>query len=69
MPMTLGTVARRLGVDPWKVQRCIERGFFAPSKRIGAYRVIEETEMAAFADAMRRAGYLENRAATLAISA
>lgn len=69
MPITLGTVARRLGVDPWKVQRCIQRGFFTPSNRLGHYRVIEEAELPAFADAMRQAGYLDDKANALALSA
>jgi hypothetical protein len=57
-PLTVGAVARRLGVAAWQVRRVFERGFLPPANRVGPYRVIDPADLAEVEAALRRAGYL-----------
>jgi DNA-binding transcriptional MerR regulator len=61
--LTIGDAARRLGVPHWKVRRLFERGLLAPAMRVGAYRVVAESDLPRIATALIRAGYLSGEAA------
>ena len=56
--MTIGTVARRFGCQPWQVRRLFERGILPPAPRVGQYRVIRPADLATVELALREAGYL-----------
>jgi DNA-binding transcriptional MerR regulator len=57
-PLTIGAVARRLGVRPWQVRRLFESGTLPEPSRVGAYRVVAENELPRIERALRKAGYL-----------
>jgi hypothetical protein len=57
--LTLGTIARRYGLPVWKVRRLWERGLLPPAQRVGAYRVVAESELPRVEAALRDAGYLQ----------
>jgi hypothetical protein len=56
--LTLGQVARRLGVETWKVQAMLRRGLGPTPYKIGPYRCLHERDLPRLADAMRAVGYL-----------
>ena len=56
--MTIGDVARRLGIPAWKVRRLFERGVLPPARRVGIWRVISTKELPKVEKALQEAGYL-----------
>ncbi len=58
LPLTIGAVAQRLGVQPWQVRRLFVRGLLPAAARVGAYRVLFEDDLPAVKAALRQAGYL-----------
>ena len=63
---TVGTVAKRYGVRPWRVRRLFERGFLPPAPRVGAYRIIAAADLPKVEQALRDAGYLASEGACTA---
>jgi hypothetical protein len=59
--LTIGTVARQLGVPTWQVRRVIERGLVPEPPRAGAYRIFSIADLPKIEGALRRAGYLRSR--------
>jgi DNA-binding transcriptional MerR regulator len=56
--LTIGNIAARFGVPAWQVRRLFERGLLPPAARVGAYRVIAESDLPRVEEALRKAGYL-----------
>lgn len=56
---TVGELAARFGVPQWMVRRLYETGQLPPAARIGAYRVVPESEVGAVGRALAKAGYLK----------
>ncbi|HYT90016.1 MAG TPA: hypothetical protein VEL76_15020 [Gemmataceae bacterium] len=56
--LTLGQVARTVGIDVWQVQRALERGFDFPTHKIGVYRCVYASDLPLVRQALERAGYL-----------
>jgi hypothetical protein len=61
--ISLGVVAKRLGCELWQVRRLFERGFLHPAHRIGAYRVVKESELPKIKAALVKVGYLKKKKA------
>jgi hypothetical protein len=57
--LTLGQVAARYGVRLWQVRRLYERKLLPEPARVGAYRVIRESDLPQIGAALQRAGYLQ----------
>jgi hypothetical protein len=57
--LTTGAAARRLGCQPWQIRRLFERALLPQAPRVGAYRIIPVTDLPHVAEALRRAGYLQ----------
>jgi DNA-binding transcriptional MerR regulator len=57
-PLTIGAVAEHFGVSPWQVRRLFERGMLLPAARVGAYRVVESSDLPEIKKALQNAGYL-----------
>lgn len=58
--LTVGQVAEHFRVAPWKVGRLFERGLLPSPTKVGPYRVVAESDLAAVEDALRRGGYLKD---------
>jgi DNA-binding transcriptional MerR regulator len=58
--MTLGDVARLVGVDVWQVRRLYERGLLPPAARVGGKRVVSAAELPRVRRALTEAGYLRS---------
>ena len=43
--LTIGAVADHFGVAPWQVRRLFERGMLPPAARVGAYRVVDPSDL------------------------
>jgi len=56
--LTLGQVAKTVGVDVWQVQRALERGFAFPTHKVGVYRCVYASDLHLVRQALERAGYL-----------
>lgn len=56
--LTVGQVAEHFRVAPWKVGRLFERGLLPSPTKVGPYRVVAESDLAAVECALRRGGYL-----------
>jgi DNA-binding transcriptional MerR regulator len=56
--LTMGAIARRYGVTQWQVRRLFERRLLPEPARVGAYRVVDESDLPAVERALREAGYL-----------
>ena len=61
--VTNGAVADHFGVVPWQVRRLFERGMLPPAARIGAYRVVDSSDLPDNEKALREAGYWPRREA------
>jgi hypothetical protein len=61
---SIGSVARRFHVQPWQIRRAIARGFLSEPARIATFRVFTHEELPLVRDALIRAGYLPEEAAT-----
>jgi len=61
---TIGSLAQRFGVPPWKIRRLFERGLLPPAARVGAYRVIHSLDLPKVEDALIAAGYLPEKEVT-----
>lgn len=57
-PMTIGELARRLGIPVWKVRRLYERGLLPEPARIGIYRMVSVRDIPTIKEKLRVAGYL-----------
>ncbi|MCI0741057.1 MAG: hypothetical protein L0Y72_18590 [Gemmataceae bacterium] len=55
----LGTAAKLLGCDPWKLHRLFERGLTPQPQRVGRYRVLRVADLPRIKRALEAAGYLE----------
>jgi DNA-binding transcriptional MerR regulator len=55
--LTIGAVADHFGVAPWQVRRLFERGMLPPAARVGAYRVVDPSDLPKIEGALREAGY------------
>lgn len=64
-PLTTAKLARRFGVEVWKVRRVFERGMVPEPGRLGLVRVFSESDVPPIEAAMIRAGYLEPKAASV----
>jgi DNA-binding transcriptional MerR regulator len=64
-PITIGSAAAQLGVEPWQVRRLYERGLLPPAARVGPYRVIDLGDLPRVKTALRDAGYLPAEVAGL----
>ncbi len=58
VPLTTGTVAKRLGVRTWQVRRVCEDGRVAERGRLGAYRFWFEEDLPGVRKALVEGGYL-----------
>ena len=56
--LTLGLVSKTVGVDLWKLQRALERGFDFPTHKVGVYRCVYASDLPLVRQALERAGYL-----------
>jgi len=56
--MTLGDVARELGIQLWQVRRLYERGLLPEPPRVAGARVVRREELAKIEAALKEAGYL-----------
>ena len=61
--LTVGDVARRLGVPQWCVRRLFERGILPPPLRAGLFRLIRESDLPKITAALQEAGYLREEVA------
>ena len=61
VPLTLGKVADRFGVQTWQVRRLFQNGTLQPAARVGPYRVVPESDLPAVETALIAAGYLPSR--------
>jgi hypothetical protein len=57
---TVGGVAKRFGVAPWRVRRLFERGLLPPPSRLGLNRVVNGSDLPKIETALRDAGYLRS---------
>jgi hypothetical protein len=62
--LTLGQVAKQIGIKVWKVRRVYERGLLAEPSRIGGYRVVTATELPTLLETLRAVGYMDARLRT-----
>jgi hypothetical protein len=58
VPLSLGDVARRYGIQTWQVRRLFERGLLPEPSRVASFRVILADQLPAVEAALRAAGYL-----------
>jgi hypothetical protein len=56
--LTVGDVAARFRCDVWQVRRLFTRGLLPEPGRVGAYRVIPESDLPTIKAALVKAGYL-----------
>jgi hypothetical protein len=55
---TLGDLSKRFGVPIWAVRALFLRSLLPEPRRVGAYRVVPETDLPKIEQALRTAGYL-----------
>ena len=60
IPLTIGTVAERFGVEAWKVRKLYQAGDLPPAHRMGCYRVVLESQLPLIESALRARGYLRS---------
>jgi DNA-binding transcriptional MerR regulator len=58
VPLSIGNVAERLGVEPWQVRRVFEKGLLPPASRLGPWRVFAEGDLPRIKAALVERGYL-----------
>jgi DNA-binding transcriptional MerR regulator len=63
--LTLGNVAKQLGVPIWAIRRLYERGILPEPARVALYRVVSADDLPAIEVALRRAGYLSGEVANV----
>jgi hypothetical protein len=56
--LTLGQVAKRLGVQVWQVGKIYERRLLPEPRRAGILRIVAEDDLPAIEAALRKANYL-----------
>jgi hypothetical protein len=54
----VGEIARLNGLETWKVQSVINRGWTPRPSRVGRFRVFAVEQLPAVEAALRRAGYI-----------
>lgn len=64
MGRTIGQVEKLYGVPQWRIRRLIVEGKIAEPRRIGIFRVFEDTDLPGVERALRSAGLLKNEAVT-----
>ena len=57
--LSVGELARRLNVSPWRIPPALRAGAAAGAARVGPYRAIPLDQVDQVEAALRRAGYLE----------
>ncbi len=58
--LTMGTVAKRFGVEQWQVRRLFESKRLPEPERVGAYRVVKESDLPRIEQALKDAGFLKS---------
>jgi hypothetical protein len=59
VPLTLGDIARRYGLQTWQVRRLYERRILPEPARVGSARVVHPDDLPKIEAALRQAGYLK----------
>jgi hypothetical protein len=54
---TIGDLAKRWNLPPWKVRRAFEKKLVS-AERVGAYRIVHERDLNKVEVALRKLGYL-----------
>lgn len=55
---SLGDLARRWRVQPWKIRRIFECGDLPEPPRVGRYRVFQQEDLPAILRALQQRGYV-----------
>lgn len=61
-PISIGQIALKLHVFPWKIRRLFETGKLPEPERIGNYRLFTEADIPRIKKALEEAGYLKESA-------
>ncbi len=57
LPLTVGDVARFLGIETWRVRRAVD-ALPGEAPRVGAFRVVPRSRLPLLVDELRRRGWL-----------
>jgi hypothetical protein len=55
---TVGDLARRWGIEEWKIRRVFDCGDLPQPRRFGLYRIIPSEDVHALVEALKARGYL-----------